>query len=62
MHDRYVTYLEGLGVDPDTSILGPWLTVDAEKECITGPHADEANRLVRGSYRAPYVLPEVTLS
>lgn len=45
--------------------IGPWLTIDLVKETITtvtGPeesmNVDEANRLVRGSYRAPFIVPE----
>ena len=39
-------------------ILGPWLTLDAQTERFTGPLADEADRLVRGTYREPFVVPE----
>ena len=45
--------------------LGPWLTIDLTTEGITdaaAAHAsvtpEEANRLARGSYRAPFVVPE----
>ncbi len=45
--------------------LGPWLTIDLVKETITtvtGPkesmNVAEANRLVHGSYRAPFIVPE----
>lgn len=59
MHERYVKYLGDIGVDPGTSTLGPWLECDAERECIKGPHDEEANKLVRGVYREPFVVPEV---
>jgi predicted dehydrogenase len=59
MFDRYVKYLNDLGVEPDTSILGPWLFFDSEKERFHGPRSQEANLLVKGSYREPYVVPEV---
>jgi len=59
MHERLVTYLEGLGVDPNTATLGPWLQIDAANECFKGPRAEEANKIVRGWYREPYVVPEV---
>ncbi len=45
--------------------LGPWLTIDLTTERITdaaSAHAsatvEQANRLARGSYRAPFVVPE----
>jgi predicted dehydrogenase len=45
--------------------LGPWLTIDRDAETISGLHGVEvpgglaaANRLVRGSYREPFVVPE----
>ncbi len=59
MYDRYVAYVEGLGVDPASSVLGPWLAIDAPAERFRGPRADEANRIVRGFYRAPYEVPEI---
>ena len=59
MFERYVKYLEGLGVDPSRSTLGPWLECDAANECVTGPHAVEANKLVKGFYREPFIVPEV---
>lgn len=61
MHERYVKYLEGLGVDPNTSTLGPWLECDAENECIKGPRQEEANKLVKGYYREPFVVPEIKI-
>ncbi len=39
--------------------LGPWLEIDRKKDCFKNP--DRANELVRGDYREPYVVPEVTL-
>jgi predicted dehydrogenase len=54
-------------VDPDREpwLLGPWMTVDSETEEITkvdeatSPESlDPANRLVRGSYRSPFVVPD----
>ena len=38
--------------------LGPWLTYDVEAERFTGEHAAAANKLVKDTYRAPYVVPE----
>jgi len=59
MHERYVRYLVELGVDPDTSVLGPWLECDAANECIR--NHPQANELVRGSYRQPFEVPAVTI-
>ena len=60
MHERYVKYVEGIGVDPATSTVGPWLECDAEHECFRGAHQEEANRIVHGFYRPPFVVPEIT--
>ena len=57
--DRFLVTLKGHGIDPNTATLGPWLEIDREEECIE--NHDRANELVRGHYRAPYVVPEVTL-
>jgi len=38
--------------------LGPWLTYDFKAERFTGEHAAAANKLVKDTYRAPYVVPE----
>ncbi len=59
MFERYVKYLGDIGVDPNTSILGPWLEVDSENECIQDN--PKANEIVRGWYREPFVVPEVVL-
>jgi hypothetical protein len=61
MYERYVKYLDAIGVSPDTSTLGPWLQCDPEHECFQGEHQEEANKLVKGFYREPYVVPEITL-
>jgi predicted dehydrogenase len=57
MHERYVSYLGDIGVDPDSSILGPWLECDAANECIKDN--PKANAIVRGFYRAPFIVPEI---
>lgn len=59
MFERYVSYLGDIGVDPNTSTLGPWLECDAERECIKDN--PQANELVKGFYRTPFELREVTL-
>lgn len=54
------TQLEGNGVDlaKKPFIMGPKLTFDLESETFTGAHAQQANALVRGTYREPFVVPE----
>jgi predicted dehydrogenase len=59
--ERFMEHLTANGVDVDagTATLGPWLTINAERERFRGNRA--ANQLVRGTYRAPYTVPEVTV-
>jgi predicted dehydrogenase len=57
MFERYVRYLGDIGVDANASILGPWIECDAQRENIKGN--SDAARLVRGSYRAPFDVPEI---
>lgn len=61
MFERFMEHLTAHGIDVDTPsvTLGPWLKIDRERERIRGSGA--ANRLVRGTYRAPYTVPEVTV-
>ncbi|HEV8606615.1 MAG TPA: Gfo/Idh/MocA family oxidoreductase [Tepidisphaeraceae bacterium] len=58
--ERVKQHLAANGVDlgqtPPT--LGPSLAFDPQKEQFTGAHAEEANKLVRREYRAPYVIPD----
>ena len=58
--ERFQDHLLLNGVDVKTTprVIGPWLTMDPERERFTGEFADEANRLVRGTYREPFVVPE----
>ncbi len=58
MYDRYLDHLKAHEIDPDTSICGPWLECDPKNECFKD--CTEANRIVRGFYRSPYVVPEIT--
>jgi hypothetical protein len=48
------------GVDLAQSLptLGPSLQIDPATERFVGTFADEANKLVRREYRAPYVIPD----
>jgi len=50
--------LNGVDVKQTPRILGPWLTMDPQAEKFTGERTEEANKLVRGSYREPFVVPE----
>ncbi len=58
--ERFMEHLTAHGIDVDAPAvtLGPWLSIDRENECFQDNRA--ANRLVRGTYRAPYAVPEVT--
>jgi len=58
MYDRFLEHLKAHEVNPDTAILGEWLECDTAHECIKD-HA-KANELVRGSYREPYVVPDLS--
>jgi predicted dehydrogenase len=50
--------LNGVDLKETPRILGPWLTLDPQTERFTGAFAEEANALVRGTYREPFVVPE----
>jgi predicted dehydrogenase len=59
-HERFEAHLAANGIDLDKTpeILGPWLTMDSEKERFVGDLSDEANKLVSREYRKPFVVPE----
>ena len=59
MFDRLVGHMKAheIDVDAKTITLGQWLDVDTENESIKGH--DDANAIVGGFYRAPYLLPEI---
>ena len=48
----------GLPIDEMTWVVGPELTFDPKTERFSGERADEANKLLRRDYRAPFVVPE----
>ncbi len=50
--------LNGVDVKLTPRVLGSWLTMDPQAERFTGEFAEEANKLVRGTYREPFVVPE----
>ena len=60
--DRFRGHLEANGVDWTKTevVVGPWLEVDREREVFagTGDAVAKANALLRGEYRAPFVVPE----
>jgi len=58
--ERFQEHLlvNGVDVQQTPRIGGPWLTMDPPTERFTGTLAEEANRLARGTYREPFVIPE----
>jgi hypothetical protein len=60
MYDRLLKHLAAHEIDADakTVTLGPWLEVDRENECFKDNR--RANRLVRGFYREPYIVPDLS--
>jgi len=56
--ERMASHLDANGVDLDKTPLkvGPMLSVDSDAERFTGNHADRANELLKGSYRAGYEI------
>jgi hypothetical protein len=60
MFGRLLEHLAANEIDVDarTVTLGPWLEVDRENERFRDN--EQANRLVRGFYREPYVVPDLS--
>jgi len=60
MFGRVLEHLAAHGIDPDagTVTLGPWLEIDRPNERFKDN--EQANRLVRGFYREPYVVPDLS--
>ncbi|MFW6162809.1 MAG: gfo/Idh/MocA family oxidoreductase, partial [Planctomycetota bacterium] len=60
--DGFREHLAVNGVDWTTAkvTLGPWLEMDPEAERFVGSSdvVAKANRLARGTYRKPFVVPE----
>jgi len=56
--ERFKDHLRANDVDVDQMIAGPMLTMDPARERFTGDLSAEANRLVSGEYRKPFVVPE----
>jgi len=58
MYDRFLAHLAANEIDPDTATLGPWLDCDRENECFK--QSEKANKLAKGYYREPYVVPDLS--
>jgi hypothetical protein len=58
MYDRLVAHLKANEIDIDAVTMGPWLEVDHENECFK--NHERANQLVRGRYRHPYDVPNLS--
>ncbi len=58
MFDRFLEHLAAHEIDAGTATLGPWLEIDREKERFKDN--EQANRLVRGFYRSPYIVPDLS--
>ncbi|MBP8912781.1 MAG: Gfo/Idh/MocA family oxidoreductase [Phycisphaerae bacterium] len=58
--ERFQEHLlvNGVDVKQTPRVLGPWLTMDPQMERFTGEFAEQANVLVRGTYREPFIVPE----
>ena len=58
MFERLLEHLEAHEIDADAGAvtLGPWLDIDRRNERFK--NNKRANRLVRGFYRAPYLVPD----
>ncbi len=59
MFDRYLDHLKAHEIDPGETTLGPWLEADGDKEGFR--NNAQANELVKGFYREPFQVPEVTV-
>ncbi|GAC1682840.1 MAG: Gfo/Idh/MocA family oxidoreductase [Gemmatimonadaceae bacterium] len=58
-HGRMLEHLKANNVDLGKTPLtvGVPLLVDAKRERLTGPHAEQGNLMLTREYRAPYVVP-----
>jgi hypothetical protein len=59
--ERYEKHLHqnGISLADSPSTCGPWLSLDEERGCFTGPFAGPADAfLKRPRYRPPFVFPE----
>jgi predicted dehydrogenase len=60
MYERLLEHLAAheIDVNDKTVTLGPWLEIDRENECFKDNK--QANQLVRGFYREPYTVPDLS--
>ncbi len=61
MFKRMLEHLKGheIKVNAGTISLGPWLQIDRQNECFKDN--EQANHLVHGFYREPYVVPDLSV-
>ena len=59
-YERFRDHLavHGIDVEQIPPVLGPLLQFDSAAERFVGPHGEEANRFLKDTYRAPFVIPE----
>lgn len=57
MFGRFLEHLAAHEIDAGTVTLGPWLEIDRPNERFKND--EQANRLVRGFYREPYIVPQI---
>ncbi|MCA9126057.1 MAG: Gfo/Idh/MocA family oxidoreductase [Planctomycetales bacterium] len=59
--ERCQSYLAANNIDLSKSqaTIGPWVSLDTDREVYIGDHADQANQLSLREYRKPFVVPEV---
>ncbi len=57
---RMTEHLQVNGIDISAHLanLGPWLTMDPDKEVFTGPLADQANAIIKDTYREGFRFPD----
>ena len=51
--------LNVVDVQQTPRILGPWLTMDSDKENFVGEFSDRASEHLTRNYRKPFVVPEL---
>ncbi len=61
MYERFLNHLAAheIKLNDSSVTLGPWLQIDPKNERF--PDNAKANQLVRGFYRKPYTLPDLSL-
>ncbi len=61
MCERMLEHLKSnmININARTVTLGPWLKIDRKNECFK--NNEQANRLVHGFYREPYIVPDLSV-